>query len=172
MFRHVISVLQAAPAISEIILLAVSPPPGWAGIWVPDEQRGLNTELAFAAKRRHAKNLLVIHSDLPLLMVADIDDLTSQREQPWAIAPDRHGIGTNALALRSQDNFQFSFGDQSLLRHSQAAEGVFRMVNRTGLALDVDTPDDLDLAVEMGFVCPCISAPEQVNLPDRETCHR
>ena len=60
--------------------------------------------------------------------------------------PDRHGTGTNALVLSPPDAIEPSFGPDSLERHVAAAEAAgvpHRVEEVPGLALDVDTPDDL-----------------------------
>ncbi len=146
MFHHVASILRAVPSISEIALLSESPLPGWAARWIHDHGRGLNVELSESAKTYRTQNLLVIHADLPRLEVADIFDLTTARDTRSAIAPDRHGTGTNALAIRKEDSMSFAFGDHSFPRHLALARRPLRVVERIGLALDVDTPDDLDIA--------------------------
>ena len=62
------------------------------------------------------------------------------------IVPDRHGTGTNALVLSPPDAIEPSFGPGSFARHVAAAEAAgvpHRVEEVPGLALDVDTPDDL-----------------------------
>jgi 2-phospho-L-lactate guanylyltransferase len=144
MFHHVACVLRAVPAIVEIALLCECALPGWPARWIRDEGRGLNAELRDAAISRRSKNLLVIHPDLPLLAPADIVELIASDHSGSAIAPDRHGTGTNALALRGDAGFEFAFGAQSFARHLARAGGKLRVVERPGLALDVDTPEDFD----------------------------
>jgi 2-phospho-L-lactate guanylyltransferase len=153
MLRHVASILRAVPAIAEIALLSASPLPGWAGRWIHDDGRGLNAALCGAAKSCRTQNLLVIHADLPLLAEADVFDLTAD-ETRSAIAPDRHGTGTNALALCEQAERRFAFGDRSFARHCARAQSPLRVVERIGLALDIDTPEDLDLACERAGFSP------------------
>jgi 2-phospho-L-lactate guanylyltransferase len=62
------------------------------------------------------------------------------------IVPDRHGTGTNALVLSPPDAIEPAFGPGSFARHVAAAEAAgvpHRVEEVPGLALDVDTPDDL-----------------------------
>ncbi len=64
-----------------------------------------------------------------------------------AIAPDRAGAGTNALALRPTSAIPFRFGPGSHEAHRRAAEAAgleVVTVERPGLAFDLDTPADLD----------------------------
>jgi 2-phospho-L-lactate guanylyltransferase len=60
---------------------------------------------------------------------------------------DRHGTGTNALALRPPDIIDFAFGPGSRHAHQTAAEAVgATYVEVDGpLTVDLDTPDDFVL---------------------------
>ena len=63
------------------------------------------------------------------------------------IVPDRHGTGTNALLLSPPDAIAPSFGPGSFERHGALASeaGVSSTVEASSsLALDVDTPADLE----------------------------
>jgi 2-phospho-L-lactate guanylyltransferase len=145
--------LGDVPAIGAIHLLSADRPKVWPGGWHRDEERGLNPELEAARASLGAVPLLVIHADLPLVAVADIVALLERAEQHGvAIAPDRHGEGTNAVAIARGD-FRFAFGLGSYaLHHAQAGDAA--QVDRLGLALDCDTPDDLDQACAAGFAFP------------------
>jgi 2-phospho-L-lactate guanylyltransferase len=70
------------------------------------------------------------------------------RKAGMAIAPDRHGTGTNGLFLHLPTGFLPSFGPGSLERHVAAATSLGcqpAIVRRMGLALDID--DHADLAM-------------------------
>jgi 2-phospho-L-lactate guanylyltransferase len=121
------------------------------------EQR-LNAALqqaALVAERSGATALLVLHNDLQLLTSAALAafiraglDGQSGGERRVIIAPDRHGQGTNALLLRPPRAIQFAFGAQSFGRHLALAReaGVVPVVHRDPrFAIDLDTPEDLDL---------------------------
>ncbi len=152
---HLVRQLRAAPEIGEIILLSDAPPPGWPDGWIEDRGRGLNGEVAAARTGLGVVPLLVIHADLPLVTVADIAALLAVAEAAGcAIAPDRHAGGTNALALADGRDFRFHFGHSSLALHVEEAGVAHSLVELPGLALDCDTPDDLDLAIAGGFVFP------------------
>jgi 2-phospho-L-lactate guanylyltransferase len=63
-----------------------------------------------------------------------------------AIAPDRRGTGTNGLALHPPNAIPFRFGADSFAAHQEAAHAAdlsVAVVQRRGLAFDLDTPDDL-----------------------------
>ena len=151
MFNHVARTLAATPELGRVVLLSSIRPPGWAGEWLPDAGRGLNAELHHAAQALGAANLLIIHADLPFLTPADVSALIAAAADGCAIAPDRHGTGTNALALRDAAGFTFAFGAGSLQRHGAMAKARARILARPGLSLDIDTQADLDLAISQGL---------------------
>lgn len=101
--------------------------------------------------------LVVLHGDLPNLHAADVQallDALPEADQPGvAIGPDRSGIGTNGLALRPPGVIGFRFGPGSFAAHAAEAElaGVpLCAVNRSGLAFDLDTPEDLARWLALG----------------------
>jgi len=155
LFAHVLAVLGGEPRVSSVLVLSQVRPSRWAGPWRADSGRGLNAELQ-AARGDIAGPLLVLHSDLPLLIPANVIQLLDAAEATGlAIAPDRHGSGTNALALGDGRPFAFSFGADSYHLHRRQISGHWRMVPAPGLAIDIDTPADLALAVARGF-CPAV----------------
>lgn len=154
LFARTATVLDAVPAVGTIHLLSAERPDGWGGAWSRDEGRGLNPELETVRKAVATVPLFVIHADLPLIEADDIAMLLQSAEaHGCAIAPDRHGEGTNAVALLPGLPFRFAFGVGSFARHAAQA-GASARVDRPGLALDCDTPDDLDRAVAAGFLPP------------------
>ena len=101
--------------------------------------------------------LLVLHGDLPELDVDDVEALAASVPEPAsvAIAPDKTGSGTNGLALRPPDVIGFHFGAGSRAAHELAARvaGIEPvLVERPGLAFDLDTPDDLRGWLESGVL--------------------
>jgi 2-phospho-L-lactate guanylyltransferase len=153
MFRHVADVLGRCPDVDNILILSDTRPEDWEGRVALDEGRGLNEELRLLAASLGSVPLLVIHGDLPLLSDEDIALLLTEAEHGCAIAPDREGSGTNAIALLHPDAPTFAFGKGSFARHLAAMDGA-RVVMRPGLGLDIDTPVDLDLALAMGWSAP------------------
>lgn len=143
MFEHVRNVLAACPDVDEIGLLSDVPAFGWHGLFFRDEGRGLNAELTALVTSRPARPLLIIHADLPLLHQSDVSVLLGEAEKAGcAIAPDRSGTGTNALAFVEPAGFVFQFGPGSMARHVSASGEQAFIVERAGLSLDVDTPED------------------------------
>lgn len=145
MARHVLSCLRAVPAIQHVYVLAPHPLPDIDVSHLLDQGRGLNAELTAARSTFGNTPILVIHGDLPILEPSDICELlTAAESKGWAIAPDRHGAGTNALALLGTVTLAFSFGANSFSRHVTSVSDEPAVVRRPGLAHDIDTPGDLD----------------------------
>lgn len=97
----------------------------------------------------------VLHGDLPNLGAEDVRALLAAAQEPIsvAIAPDRAGTGTNGLALQPPGIIGFRFGVGSLAEHREEARaaGVEPViVQRAGLAFDLDTPQDLARWLELG----------------------
>jgi 2-phospho-L-lactate guanylyltransferase len=115
------------------------------------EGRGLNPALEHGrrwAVEHGASDLLVLPADLPLLEPADVLVLLEDVEErsPVTISPDEAGSGTNALLLRPPEALPFLFGPGSFGEHLRAARerglGI-RIVERPGIAFDLDTGGDL-----------------------------
>jgi 2-phospho-L-lactate guanylyltransferase len=84
----------------------------------------------------------VAHADLPrataLALVGEASGIT--------LVPDRHGNGTNVIALPADAGFRFSYGPGSFARHRAEAERLglpLRVLDRPDLAYDVDEPADV-----------------------------
>lgn len=161
MFEHVRDVLAACDDVEDMVLLSDISLDGWEGQFVRDEGRGLNAELCQWVGGRSSRPTLVLHADLPLLAPSDLDILLAQaKEATCALASDRHSTGTNALALLDPTGFSFQFGHNSLTLHQQESGGRARIVTTTGLAIDIDTPADYELA--------CRTAPETMKFMSLE----
>lgn len=114
------------------------------------------------ARRRGATAIVVLPIDLVRITPQAIDDLVAAaggppgdgpRDRPLvALVADRHGRGTNALLLAPPDAIEPRFGGDSRAAHAAcAAESGADYRELDGpLALDVDTPDDLLVADEIG----------------------
>jgi 2-phospho-L-lactate/phosphoenolpyruvate guanylyltransferase len=121
---------------------------------------GLNAGLDQARSEALADGigtLVILHGDLPNLRAEDVEtlmrSLPADGSPGVAIAPDRAGSGTNALALRPPSVIGFRFGVGSFAQHAAEVErsGVpLVAVSRAGLAFDLDTPEDLARWLELG----------------------
>jgi 2-phospho-L-lactate/phosphoenolpyruvate guanylyltransferase len=118
---------------------------------------GLNEGLVEARARvlsQGATAVLILPADLPGATTEAIDGLVesaerASRRKPGrplvALAPDRHGTGTNALLVSPPGAIEFRFGEGSRAAHRAEAERVGAAYVETDgpLAFDLDTPDDL-----------------------------
>jgi len=117
------------------------------------KSRGLNPALEEArewAVTEGASALLVFPADLPLLQTSDVEAILAaveEAEEPLAVvSPDATGAGTNALLLRPPDALPFMFGPHSFNAHLNTAQEkglATRVCERTRIAFDIDTADDL-----------------------------
>lgn len=115
-----------------------------------EEQIGLNPALEQAthfARHGAARAVLVLPADLPLLTSQDIEGILACATRPpmVAIAPCRHGVGTNALLICPPGLVGYAFGPDSFRVHRAAAEASgaqVRVVRSPGLAFDLDTTED------------------------------
>lgn len=147
MFDRTCAVLAGCDAVGEIAVLSDIRPPAWRGRLISDAGRGLNAELNSVAGDLVTQCLLVIHADLPLLEPQDIGELLEAAGRAsMAIAPDHLGTGTNAIALVDPAGFAFHFGPHSRTKHVEAGQDNAAIVDRMGLSLDIDTPEDYDRA--------------------------
>jgi 2-phospho-L-lactate guanylyltransferase len=111
---------------------------------------GLNAAAALGAAHARmcgAGALLIVPCDLPHLTVESLDALLDDaQDADVVIAPDKCGTGTNAIVVRGDMVFDFSFGERSFSSHlaHAAARGAKVAVHRSpALAFDVDTAEDL-----------------------------
>ena len=120
---------------------------------VPDPAPGLGLNASLAAATAlaidaGAEGVLVVSADLPAVGPEALAELCAA--PGVALAPDGKGVGTNALWRSPADLIGVAFGPSSLAAHATLAwdAGVgARIVERPGLQLDVDTPDDLAVAL-------------------------
>ena len=123
---------------------------------IPEAGAGLNAAVAQAGNVLSAEGcarVLVMPADLPLAAPEEIAQILAALPVApgLALVPDRHGVGTNALACTPPDALAPSFGEDSFPRHLEAARnaGIPATVLRLpGLGLDIDTPEDLRALTE------------------------
>lgn len=117
---------------------------------------GHNAALHAAAQQEQGTNtiaLLTIAADLPLLRPEDIRGMVElSTRYPVVLAPSREGTGTNAILVRPPLALPYLFGPGSLQRYQQTARQLHlssTLYHSIGLALDIDTIDDLDDLYEL-----------------------
>jgi 2-phospho-L-lactate guanylyltransferase len=175
-------VLQALPDDPRLTLL--DEPPEVAGAPGAD---GLNPALQQAqavAAAAGASHLLILPADLPLLQSADVTALlaalppvgeteaesNADHAAGVVIAPDRGTGGTNALLLSPPDLIAPAFGEDSFVRHRALAlsvGAVCTVVEREGLALDLDTPADVLALLASGHNGRAASLLRRLGMPAR-----
>ncbi len=157
MYSDVLVALRRAKRVDEILVItaddhAAQIAGGYGASVLIDHERGHNAAAAvgvLAARRAKADRALLVPGDCPLLSPTEVDALIGRDPAPAAmIVPDRHGTGTNALLLTPPDSLDPSFGPDSCARHhanAGRAGTTAEVVDVPSLALDIDTPDDLEL---------------------------
>jgi 2-phospho-L-lactate guanylyltransferase len=158
MLVHVVSAVEAARNVDTVCLVGTSRHglPETLAL-LDDPGTGLNAAVAAGfdmAVQSGATRVLIVHGDLPQLSPQDVELLAAAAPGSLAIAPDRHGIGTNALSLPLPEaaGFTFAFGTDSFALHKLEAERLalkVETIHSRGLAHDVDEPEDLPDAAEM-----------------------
>ena len=150
MLGKVVSAVQAAVTTGQAFILG----PSAHGFELPllgDPGSGLNPALASAfaeAERTGASRVVFVAGDLPQITARDVELLSLAPEGSVAIAPDRHGTGTNAISLPvpAAHGFTFLFGTDSFALHSAEARRIgleLETIQSNGLMRDIDEPADL-----------------------------
>lgn len=90
---------------------------------------------------------VVLPCDVPLAQAEDLRQLAAAATQSSVVlVPDRHGIGTNAMAFRVPRQIDLCFGRVSLAAHIASAQAralPFRVLELASLMHDIDVPADL-----------------------------
>jgi 2-phospho-L-lactate guanylyltransferase len=116
---------------------------GAAILWHPGV--GLNAAVNDSVAELRAAgvtDVIVAHGDLP--RAHSLAGLTAHNTV--TLVPDRHGDGTNVIAVPTALPFQFAYGPGSFRRHLAAAIAAghsVRVRHDALLAADIDTPTDL-----------------------------
>ncbi|MBW8755746.1 MAG: 2-phospho-L-lactate guanylyltransferase [Sphingomonadales bacterium] len=155
MLARVLDAARSARNVSRVCLLGTAPAALPADVTVLAEPGGgLNAAAASALAQVACSRVVIIHADLPQVTAQDLELLAAAPEGTIAIAPDRHGTGTNAISLPlpAAKGFSFAFGPDSFARHKAEADRLglkLEEVHSQGLARDVDEPDDLADAADL-----------------------
>ncbi len=162
LLTHVLQVLRQVAGLEEIWVLSRDPQvlavarQHQARTWREGTPADLNLSLQRAVAMLRPQGMeaaLVLPADLPLLTPEDVEALLDPLTRPealdaaglMAIAPDRHRTGTNGLLLFPPEEHDFAFGPGSFQQHLRLARARGRyiaIVDRPGLAYDLDTPED------------------------------
>jgi len=108
-------------------------------------------------KEEGAEGVLTLPADVPLVTPSEIDLMIAQHPKArpaMSIAPDHARRGSNCLVLTPGDLISLHFGHVSFEPHLAEASkaGVVPNIieDLIGIAIDVDTPEDLARALEVG----------------------
>ena len=158
MLEDVLDALSGVVALAGIMLVTRDPEAiALAGRYgaeclIEPENRGHTVAVEFAARAlagRGAGALLQVPGDVPRVTTAEIEAVIAAHAPAPAvtIAPSRDHLGSNAVLCSPPDVFPFRFGEDSFHPHLAAARAIGiepAVVERPGLGLDLDTPDDLE----------------------------
>jgi 2-phospho-L-lactate/phosphoenolpyruvate guanylyltransferase len=166
MLEDVVEAIGAARSIERTIVVSDEPlaqeiVAGSGAEIVPDPGDEGHVTAALAgiarAEQEGAECIVLLPGDCPLLEPRELDRLLTGLPASYVgIVPDRHGTGTNALALTPPGAIQPAFGEGSCARHVGLAReaGIpYGVEELPSLALDLDTPADvvaLTRALESG----------------------
>jgi 2-phospho-L-lactate guanylyltransferase len=166
MFGDVLAALAASTIDEVVVVTAGDTVAAQAAVHgarvVRDAEQGHNAAARIGVKealRLGAERALLVPGDCPALDPGEIDHLLARRngERSVLIVPDRHGTGTNALLMTPPDAMAPSFGPGSCQRHAALAEAggiAHAVVGVASLALDIDTPEDLDALRDLAGRAP------------------
>jgi len=157
MLEDVLAALAMTPSLGGLIVVTVDAEAqrlaaGYgARVFEIGARDGHSGAVAAAAKLLAAEQrlgMLAVPGDIPLVTSAEIAQLlTAHRAAPaFTIAPSRDERGSNAIICSPPDAVPLRFGEDSFFPHLSAAKacGIDPTVLRLpGIALDVDTPEDL-----------------------------
>jgi len=100
---------------------------------------------------RGIESTLVIPADIPLIQASELDQILARApDEGSVLAPASDGRGTNAAFRRPANLFPLRFGNDSFKPHLAAAQATGKpciVLHLSGIALDVDTPEDLQQLV-------------------------
>ena len=161
MLHHVLDAIAASGVVDGTAVISPEPglldlPSGVTGL--AQARAGLNHVFyqgrAWAAAKG-ADALLAVLADLPLLGAGDITAMAKLAEAPNTVvlAPDRHGVGTNAMLVHPLSRARFKFGTRSFPLHRSVyaeADMLVKTYTSPGTSLDLDTPEDLAFLAEYG----------------------
>lgn len=157
MLEDVLAALAASPGIAGIAVVTVDPAARRlaldykARVVELGAREGHTGAVAAAAQllaEEGEPGMLTVPGDIPLLTSAEIAQLLAvHRPAPaFTIAPSRDERGSNAIICSPPTAVPLRFGEDSFFPHLRAAEtcGIRPTVlHLPGIALDVDTPEDL-----------------------------
>jgi 2-phospho-L-lactate guanylyltransferase len=157
MLEDVLTALAATPGLAGIVVVTVDPAASrlamsfGARVVEMGARDGHTGAVAAAARLLEAEGspgMLTVPGDIPLVTAAEITQLlAAHRPAPaFTIVPSRDEHGSNAIICSPPEAVPLRFGENSFFPHLRAAEACSirpTVVRLPGIALDIDTPEDL-----------------------------
>jgi 2-phospho-L-lactate guanylyltransferase len=157
MLEDVLCALVASAGLAGILLVTRDPDARrlagryGARVLIEADNRGHTAASSLGAgtlAKEGVAGMLQLPADIPLVTPEDIGALLHVHGEAPAVtlAPSRDRRGSNAVACSPPDLLPLRFGDDSFLPHLRRAQALGiepQIVERPGLALDLDTPADL-----------------------------
>jgi 2-phospho-L-lactate guanylyltransferase len=155
--QDVLGALAASTGLAGILLVTRDPEARrlatryGARVLLEEGNRGHTAATSLGARtlaQEGVAGMLQVPADIPLVTPEDIAALLRAHGEAPAVtlSPSRDERGTNAVACSPADVMPLRFGGDSFSGHLRRAreQGIEpQIVRRPGLALDLDTPDDL-----------------------------
>jgi len=140
---------------------------------VGDPEAGLNTALRHgatqAARLAPGDAVGALQADLPALRPAELARvLTAAAEFDQVFLPDAAEIGTTFYGVRPTVPFTPGFGGESRERHLRRGARELFVEDVESVRRDVDTPDDLRLALALGVGPRTLAVAERISASDRD----
>jgi len=162
MMRDVLRTLTAVPKLSGILVISADPAALAIGASfgargepesAPVSYNHAVAQAAVSLRDEGHNDLLLLPGDVPLVGTDDVQAILAAHGAAPAmtIVPDRGRGGTNGLAMSPPDLLAPAFGTDSFARHCDAARAAGvepRLLALSGLALDIDLPEDLGLLLQ------------------------
>jgi 2-phospho-L-lactate/phosphoenolpyruvate guanylyltransferase len=124
---------------------------------IPDPANPGETEVIAMATQicidRGIDFTLVVPADIPLIQASEVHEIMMQAPAEGSVlVPAADGRGTNAAFRRPANLFPLKFGNDSFKPHLAAARSTgkpCRVLQRSGIALDIDNPTDLQQLISL-----------------------
>ncbi|MGA5324209.1 2-phospho-L-lactate guanylyltransferase [Streptomyces seoulensis] len=159
--QDTVAAVLECPGVADVAVVTDDPVAGRAlaalgARIVPDEPAGgLNAALAHGASAvraaRPAAAVAALNADLPALRPAELARvLTAAAEFPRAFLADAAALGTTLLSATPGQELAPAFGGASRARHRASGAAELAPGSVESVRRDVDTGEDLRVALELG----------------------
>ena len=168
MLKDVLDALDASKTVSGIAIVTADPRvAGLArqrGLLLVEENGNCDMNAAIAIgveaiRQNGGRNVVIIHSDIPLLTGNELDRLvrifkeqaSGHTGELIAISPSADQGGTNCLFMDAHRPFEFSYGPDSFRLHCASADlrgAQVVALDSLTISMDIDEPGDVERLLE------------------------